>query len=184
MTASELVYTAVEASLYICGVNRVCCVNKINGLIGYERPPHPRHSRTPGAAGGGSRALRRRHRQPREGRVPLHRPLACRGDAQGRTRQGDVLQVRMVSGEEPDGKIAQSNEEAIVLPGLPRSLEPGGCWLLHLNDAMYEHQAFIHSGENAARRGGRWYVATITPAPVVAGVVEASFFGQTPFPLP
>ena len=98
----------------------------------------------------------------------------------GSARSGDVLQVRMVSGEEPGGKIAQSNEEPLILPGLPGSLQPGGRWLLHLNDALYAHAAFIHGGKDAARRGGVFHVQTLTPAPVVGNEVKAPFFGQKP----
>jgi hypothetical protein len=98
----------------------------------------------------------------------------------GSARSGDVLQVRMVSGEEPDGKIAQSNEEPLVLPGLPGSIEPGGRWLLHLNDALYAHAAFIQGGKDTARGEGPFYVQTLTPAPVMGDDVKAPFFGQKP----
>ena len=101
----------------------------------------------------------------------------------GDARAGDELRVRMVSGEEPNGRIVQSNEEPLVLPGLPGSLEPGGRWLLHLNDALYAHTAFGQGGANAARRDGRWYVSTLTPAPLEGGEVQARFFGQKAFPL-
>jgi hypothetical protein len=101
----------------------------------------------------------------------------------GDARIGDVLRMRMVSGEEPNGQVVQSNEEALVLPGLPGSLEPGGRWLLHLNDALYAHTAFVHGGDNSARRDGRWYVSTLTPAPVAGGEVQARFFGQKSYPL-
>jgi hypothetical protein len=98
----------------------------------------------------------------------------------GSARPGDMLQVRMVSGEEKDGKVAQSNEEPLVLPGLPGSLEPGRRWLLHLNDSLYAHAAFIHGGRDSARRGGPFYVQTIAPAPVAGDEVKAPFFGQGP----
>jgi hypothetical protein len=101
----------------------------------------------------------------------------------GDARPGDTLRVRMVSGEEPDGRFAQSNEEPPILPSLPGSLEPGARWLLHLNDSLYGHLAFIHGGQGAARIGERWYVPTITPAPVVEGEVRAPFFGQKSYPL-
>jgi hypothetical protein len=101
----------------------------------------------------------------------------------GDARAGDVLRMRMVSGETPNGQIVQSNEEPLVLPGLPGSLEPGGRWLLHLNDALYAHSAFVNGGGNSARRDGRWYVSTLSPAPVAGGEVQARFFGQKAFPL-
>lgn len=99
----------------------------------------------------------------------------------GSASPGAVLQVRMVSGDDPSRKIAQSNEEPLVLPG---SLAPGGRWLLHLNDALYAHQAFIHGGKYAARLRGPFYVQTFAPAPVVGEEVKAPFFGQKPFSLP
>jgi hypothetical protein len=101
----------------------------------------------------------------------------------GSARPGDVLQVRMISGEEADGKIAQSNEEPVVLPGLPGSLEKGRRWLLHVNDALYAHQAFVHGGTGAARGGGPFYVQTLAPAPIVGGKAKGPFFGQKPFSL-
>jgi hypothetical protein len=97
----------------------------------------------------------------------------------GSARPGDVLQVRMVSGDDANGKVAQSNEEPLVLPALPGSLEAGGRWLLHLNDALYGHLAFIHGGKDAARPGPL-YVQTLTPAPVVGDEVKGPFFGQKP----
>jgi hypothetical protein len=101
----------------------------------------------------------------------------------GDARPGDVLAVRMVSGEEANGRVTQGQEEPLVLLGLPGSLAPGGRWLLHLNDALYEHQAFINGGKGAARGGGRWYIPTLTPAPIIDGTVQGPLFGQKPFPL-
>ena len=101
----------------------------------------------------------------------------------GGARAGDVLQVRMVSGEEADGRIAQGNDEPPVLPGLPGSLAAGGRWLLHLNDALYAHAAFIHGGAGAVRAGERRYVQTLTAAPVMGEQVGGPFFGQKPFAL-
>jgi hypothetical protein len=69
------------------------------------------------------------------------------------------------------------------LPGLPGSLEPGSRWLLHLNDALYAHSAFVQGGAGSARSDGRWYVSTLSPAPVVEAQVQARFFGQTDYPL-
>ncbi len=101
----------------------------------------------------------------------------------GDARRGDVLPVRMVSGEDASGRVAQSTEEPLILPGLPGSLQPGGRWLLHLNDALYAHSAFINGGAGAARGAERWYIPTLAPAPVVDGEVRAPSFGQKPFAL-
>jgi hypothetical protein len=95
----------------------------------------------------------------------------------GSARAGDILQVRMISGEDANGAIAQSNEEPLILPGLPGSLRPGGRWLLHLNDSLYAHLAFIHGGKDSAR-GGPVYVQTLTPAPVEGAEAKGIFFGQ------
>jgi hypothetical protein len=92
--------------------------------------------------------------------------------------------MRMVSGDEARGGVAQSSEEPLVLPGLPGSLETGGRWLLHLNDALYAHGAFVHGGESAARGGGRWYVQTLAPAPVLGDEVRPLVPDQEPVPLP
>lgn len=101
----------------------------------------------------------------------------------GDARPGDTLSTRMVSGEEANGQFVQSNEEPPALPALPGSLEPGGRWLLHLNDALYAHLAFINGGEGAQRADGRWYVPTLAPAPLAGDEVLAPLPGQQRFPL-
>jgi hypothetical protein len=101
----------------------------------------------------------------------------------GSAAPGEMLRVRMVSGEEPEERIAQSNEEPPILPGLPGSLVPGGRWLLHLNDALYQHMAFIHGGAGAGRLGEPRYVATEMPAEIVDGEAKGQFSGQQPMPL-
>jgi len=101
----------------------------------------------------------------------------------GDAKPGDVLRMRLSSGEGADGRIAQTNEEPLVLPGLPGSLEAGSRWVLHLNDSLYAHSAFINGGEGAARKDGRWYISTIAPAPLVGDEVKAPFFDQKPYPL-
>lgn len=103
----------------------------------------------------------------------------------GDASSGDLVRTRLVSGEEADGRIAQVNDEPRILPGLPGSLELGRRWLLHLNDALYQHMAFINGGKGAARSDGRWYIplTIATPAPVVGSEVKAPFLGQQPFPL-
>lgn len=101
----------------------------------------------------------------------------------GQTWPGAVVHTRMISGDDPDGGIAQAIDEPLVLPGMPGSLEQGGLWLLHLNDALYLHQAFVHGGEGAAREDARWDVLPFAPAPVVDDVVLAPLPGQYSYPL-
>jgi hypothetical protein len=44
----------------------------------------------------------------------------------GDARPGDTLRVRMVSGEELDGRVSQSNEEPPILPAFPVRWSPAG----------------------------------------------------------
>lgn len=64
--------------------------------------------------------------------------------------------MRLVSGLDADGELAQAHDEPRILPGFPGSLELGGRWLLHLNDALYKSMAVINGGTGAARTDGRW----------------------------
>lgn len=83
---------------------------------------------------------------------------------------GSELRQRLASGTRADeaGKVAyrQGMDEPFLIPGLPNSVEPGTRWVLHLNDALYRHMAFVNGGEGAARTEGDWYVSVpwITPA--------------------
>ena len=89
---------------------------------------------------------------------------------------GSELRQRMASGRRTldpanaDGEIAyrQGLDEPFLLPGLPQSLEPGSRWVLHLNDALYRHSAFVNGGEGAARTEGKWYVSVpwVSPASI------------------
>ena len=69
---------------------------------------------------------------------------------------GEEVRVRLVSGLDPDGSLQQSNEEPLVLPGLPGALEPGQRWLMFLSEGMVAHQA-RHVGGRAPE--GRYFVA-------------------------
>lgn len=92
----------------------------------------------------------------------------------GQAAPGDVLRQRLASGERADeaGAIAyrQGMEEPFLLPGLPTSLETGTRWVLHLNDALYRHSAYVQGGEGAAREDGRWFVSVpwVPPARIDA----------------
>lgn len=59
----------------------------------------------------------------------------------GSLAAGEEVRVRLVSGADPDGSFHQSNEEPMLLPGLPGALAPGGRWLMYLSEAMVGHHA-------------------------------------------
>lgn len=86
---------------------------------------------------------------------------------------GTELLQRMASGEREDdaGEAAyrQGMEEPFLIPGLPNSLEPGTRWVLHLNDALYQHMAHVNGGEGAARTDGDWYVSIPWMTPALIG---------------
>lgn len=86
---------------------------------------------------------------------------------------GDEVRQRMAGGER-NGENGQTgffsgSEEPFLLPGLPFSLDPGTRWVLHLNDRLYRHTAFVHGGEGAARTEGDWYVASPWTSPALIG---------------
>ena len=98
---------------------------------------------------------------------------------------GAEIRQRMASGKRADetGAIAyrQGQDEPFLLPGLPQSLEPGSRWVLHLNDALYRHMAFVNGGEGAARSDGTYYVATPWSSPAAIGkdgIARPVGFGQ------
>lgn len=82
----------------------------------------------------------------------------------GDAAPGSELRQRLASGErlnEAGERVyGQAMDEPVLLPGLPNSLEPGSRWVLHLNDALYRHSAYVQGGEGAARTEGRWFVST------------------------
>lgn len=81
----------------------------------------------------------------------------------GEAKPGAVLRQRLASGMRADDagftRYGQGNDEPSLLPGLPTSLEQGSRWVLHLNDALYRHAAYVQGGQGAARTDGNWYVA-------------------------
>lgn len=95
----------------------------------------------------------------------------------GEKRPGSELRQRLASGErvgeraDDAGEVAyrQGMDEPFLIPGLPNSLEPGTRWVLHLNDALYRHMAFVNGGEGAARSEGDWYVSIPWMTPALIG---------------
>jgi hypothetical protein len=81
----------------------------------------------------------------------------------GNAAKGSELRQRLISGERADETgervYGQAMDEPVQLPGLPNSLEPRSRWVLHLNDALYRHSAYVQGGEGAARTEGRWFVS-------------------------
>lgn len=69
----------------------------------------------------------------------------------GSARPGDTLRQRLISGEEPDGSLVFGNDEPLLLPGFPSSLEKRSRWLLHLSSPLYRHHSLLVGGEGAAR---------------------------------
>jgi len=72
----------------------------------------------------------------------------------GPAKAGDVINLRLVSGFDADGKWQQDNEEPMLLEGLPRAFAPGTRWLLWLPDGLYERVARF-AGNTPAQ--GQWY---------------------------
>lgn len=76
---------------------------------------------------------------------------------------GDEVLVRLMSGFDPDGSFHQSNDEPILLPGLPGSLVQRSRWVMYLSDGMLRHQARLAGGKDPAIRAyvpiyGMWQV--------------------------
>lgn len=65
----------------------------------------------------------------------------------GSLGSGEEIAVRMVSGRDPDDSFRQSNDEPMLLPGLPGSLTRGSRWVLYLSDSMLAHQARLSGGK-------------------------------------
>ncbi len=99
----------------------------------------------------------------------------------GSVRPGDTVKQRLISGEEPDGKLAFGSDEPLLLPGFPSSLEKGSRWLLHLSSGLYRHHSLLVGGEGAARPDV--FVSWQAPARISDGRVYASSFDQDPVTL-
>src|SRR5690606_13252701 len=63
----------------------------------------------------------------------------------GDARPGEDVAVRLESGFNPDGTFAQTNGDPMLLPGLPRAVEPGRRYLLFLSSGQYANLA-RHAG--------------------------------------
>ena len=91
----------------------------------------------------------------------------------GEAQPGDELRQRLASGMRTDEagtkRYGQGMDDPMLLPGLPTSLAPGSRWVLHLNDALYRHSAYVQGGEGAARSDGKWYVTVPWMTPSLIG---------------
>lgn len=99
----------------------------------------------------------------------------------GSVSAGDELRLRFISGTDPDGSFHQSNEEPMLLPGLPGSLAPGTRWLMYLSQGMLAHQARHVGGRTPERQdfvamGGLW--------PVDGETIERGYMEAPPGGLP
>lgn len=92
----------------------------------------------------------------------------------GPAKAGDVLNLRLVSGFDADGKWQQDNEEPMLLDGLPRAFAPGSRWLLWLPDGLYERTSRF-AGNTPAQ--GQWYKPWFSMAQVGRDFLSA---GQGP----
>jgi hypothetical protein len=97
----------------------------------------------------------------------------------GDAAPGSELRQRLASGERKnevgESVYGQAMDEPVLLPGLPYSLEQGSRWVLHLNDALYRHSAYVQGGEGAPRSDGIWFVSSahMPPAQIDAdGMVQ------------
>jgi hypothetical protein len=95
----------------------------------------------------------------------------------GDARPGDTAVVRLVSGFDLDGKYQQENGEPMLLPGLPRALQPGDRYLLFLSSGQYANLA-RHAGYKPANP--RWYALRQEMARIEGGVVERTYGEPSP----
>jgi hypothetical protein len=64
----------------------------------------------------------------------------------GDKQEGQLMRVRLQSGPDAEGKLQQANDEPLVVPGLPGSLDRGSRWLLFLTSDFADHQARMSGG--------------------------------------
>jgi hypothetical protein len=89
----------------------------------------------------------------------------------GPAKVGDVLNLRLASGFDEDGKWQQDNEEPMLLEGLPRAFAPGTRWLLWLPDGLYERVSRF-AGNTPAQ--GQWYKPWFSMAQVGRDFLSAA----------
>ena len=107
----------------------------------------------------------------------------------GGMKPGDIVRQRMASGERADdaGVVAyrQGMEEPSLLPNLPLSLRPGSQWLLHLNDALYRHMAFVHGdAPGLAADDGFTVASPFAPPALIDDTGMARPVATYPAPMP
>lgn len=64
----------------------------------------------------------------------------------GDRKESQLVRVRLQSGPDAEGRLQQANDEPLVVPGLPGSLEHGSRWLLFLTSDFADHQARMSGG--------------------------------------
>lgn len=64
----------------------------------------------------------------------------------GDIARGATVRVRLVSGLDGEGKLQQANDEPLVVPGLPASLDKGSRWLMFLSRPFAAHHARMSGG--------------------------------------
>lgn len=69
----------------------------------------------------------------------------------GDRKAGQLVRFRLLSGMNAKGELQQANDEPLVLPGLPGSLERGSRSLLFLSSDFADYQARVSGGR--AREG-------------------------------
>lgn len=98
----------------------------------------------------------------------------------GPSRPGDLLDLRMVSGYDTEGAWQQSNEEPMLLVGLPRAFVQGTRWLLWLPDGLYQRLS-RYAGNSPAN--GSWFTPWFSIAQVEGEEVRATRYDDRPYAL-
>jgi hypothetical protein len=99
----------------------------------------------------------------------------------GDLSRGDEAVVRFISGLGSDGKFHQANDEPILVPALPTSLQPGTRWLMFLSEGMRARMAAL-VGKATSQAAGepRVFAPMYATWPVAGGRVLPSYADPSP----